>query len=92
MVTFHVGTNRYSFQEGSKEIIKKLVYDLNAVFGNEKCPFHPEEKWSIDIDLLSNGNLQFSSMKQNGCNYPNILLEKELVPFLDRDGRFPLPV
>jgi hypothetical protein len=92
MVNFHVGINRYAFQEGSEEIIEKLVYDLNQIFGSKKCPFHPDEKWEIGVDLLKDGKLQFSSMKQNGCSYPLTLLDEDLTPYLDTLKIFPLPI
>lgn len=92
MVNFYVGINRYIFKEGSEEIIEKLVKDLNTIFGDKKCPNHPDEKWDIGVDLLNNGRLQFSSMKQNGCDFPLKLLDNDLTPYLDSLKIFPLPI
>lgn len=91
MVNFYIGINRYTFKDGSEEIIEKLVKDLNIIFGDKKCPYHPNEKWDIGVDLLSDGSLQFSSMKQNRCSYPMTLLDEDLTPYLDTLKIFPLP-
>jgi hypothetical protein len=91
MVKFHVGINRYSFQENSEEKIEKLVKDLNSLFGDYECKFHSHPEWSIGVDLLKTGSLQFSSMKHNGCSFPLTLLDESLTPYLDTLKIFPLP-
>ena len=92
MVKFHVGINRYSFQEGSENIIEKLVADLNNIFGDKECKFHSHPEWSIGVDLLKTGVLQFSSMKHNGCSFPLTLLDESLTPYLDTLKISPLPI
>lgn len=92
MVNFIVGINRYKFQDGSKEIIEKLVSDLNKIFWDKKCPLHPSERWTINVDLLKTGAVQFSSMKQDGCDYALTLINEEIMPYLERIQIFPLPV
>ena len=91
MVKFHVGINRYSFKENSEEIIKKLVQDLNGRFANEECKLHSHPEWSIGVDLMKTGALQFSSMKHNNCSFPLTLLAETLTPYLDTLKIFPLP-
>jgi hypothetical protein len=91
MVRFLIGYNRYDADGKDNPLVEKLVSTLNEIFGDKKCPIHPDEKWSINVDLMKNGNLQFSSMKQNGCSYPLTLEEEDIFPFLERYGIFPLP-
>ena len=90
MVKFHVGINRYSFKEGSEAIMEKLVSDLNNIFGDKECKFHSHPEWSIGVDLMKTGAIQFSSMKHNGCSFPLVLLEETLTPYLDTLKIFPL--
>lgn len=90
MVKFFIGYNRFSEDESTKEIFEKTVKTLNELFHSKECPHHPQEKWSIEVDLMRNGKLQFASQKVNGCSYMLELLEKDVYPFLDRQSIFPL--
>jgi hypothetical protein len=49
MVKFHVGINRYSFQEGSEKTLATIVDNLNKLFGDKKCQYHPEEIWDVNV-------------------------------------------
>jgi len=91
MVKFKIGYNRYDADEAVSPLVEKLVQNLNDVFGNNKCPIHAYEKWDIEVDLMKNGHLQFTSTKQNGCSYPEILVESDISHFLVGYGIFPLP-
>ena len=91
MVKFHKGINRYSFKEGSEDIIEKLVSDLNNIFGDKECKFHSHPEWSIGVDLMETGEVQFSSMKDNGCSFPLVLVEETITPYLETLKILPLP-
>jgi hypothetical protein len=91
MVRFHVGINRYSFKDNSEQIIKDLVADLNNNFGHLGCKLHSHPTWSIGVDLMKTGAIQFSSIKHNECSFPLTLLSETLTPYLDTLKIFPLP-
>lgn len=92
MVNFYVGINRYTFKGGSEEIQEKVVKDLNQILGSKKCPLHPNQTYDVGVDILSDGKIQFSSMKPNGCNFVEGLLETDVFPILDKWQIFPLPI
>ena len=91
MVQFKVGYNRYDAGGANNPLVENLVETLNEVFDHNKCPIHPNEKWSIEVDLMKNGHLQFATMKQDGCSYGLRLIEDEIYPFLEEQQIFPLP-
>jgi hypothetical protein len=52
--TFLLRRQQKQILRGSKEFVEEFGEDLNGVFGNKKRPFHPDEKFSIGVDLISN--------------------------------------
>lgn len=90
MIKFHKGINRYYLQESSDEIINNLVINLNDKFGDYECKIHTHPEWLIGVDLLKTGIIQFSSMKDNGCNFPSTLNNELLTPYLKSLNLFPL--
>ena len=91
MVRFRIGYNRYDADGNDNPLVDNLVKTLNEVFGDKKCPIHPDEKWYINVDLMKMGELQFTSQKVEGCSYALKLVEEDIYPFLRKQQIFPLP-
>ena len=90
MINFYFCENRFYEQNNSQKLLDDTIINLNRVFSEINCPKHHNESWSIGVDLLSNGNLQFHSESQNSCDFASILIDKEVIPFLKTENKYPL--